>query len=145
MKKQVSSLIHATLVEKNETPGHDNPKPFTFRAYRREEEPGVISILRGYSRDHRPDLKQVVVGLLTTYHSALPTWIQAASGNADDAKTVPELIKAYVEQLGEGEEPLFVAESSLYSEENLAALSEVKFSTKATWLNADTSVRTFVK
>jgi hypothetical protein len=26
MKKRISSLIHVTLVEKNETPGHDNTK-----------------------------------------------------------------------------------------------------------------------
>jgi transposase len=96
-----------------------------------EEEPRVIRILRGYSRDNRPDLKQVVVGLLPTYRSALPTWIQAASGNSSDARTVPELVKAYLEQLREGEETYFVADSALYSEENLRALSEVKLSTKA--------------
>ncbi len=31
------------------------------------EEEGGIRIPYGYSQDHRPDLKQVVVGLLTTY------------------------------------------------------------------------------
>jgi hypothetical protein len=50
---------------------------------------------------------------------------------------VPELVKAYVQQLLEGEEVRaeasprpFVPDSALYSEENLEALSEVKFSPK---------------
>lgn len=98
--------------------------------YEGEEEPGVIKVTRGYSRDHRPDLKQVVVGLLTTYRSALPTWIKALSGNAADVKTMPALVKAYVQQFREGERPYFVADSALYSEENLAALSEVKWVTR---------------
>ena len=85
-------------------------------AYQADEEPGVIHITRGYSRDHRPDIKQVVVGLLTTYRSALPTWIQALNGNPADVRAVPELIKAYVQQFKEGREPYFVADSALYSE-----------------------------
>jgi len=64
--------------------------------------------VRGYSRDHRPDLKQVVVGLLTTYRSALPTWIEALSGNASDAKTVPDLVKAYMHQFRAGEGVLLI-------------------------------------
>lgn len=90
----------------------------------------MIHITRGYSRDHRPAIKQVVVGLLTTYRSALPTWIQALNGNAADVRAVPELIKAYVQQFKEGREPYFVADSALYSEENLRALSEVKWVTR---------------
>jgi transposase len=43
---------------------------------------------------------------------------------------VPELIKAYVEQLQEGQETYFVADSAMYSEENLRALSEVKWVTR---------------
>ncbi len=98
--------------------------------YEGEEEVGVIKVTRGYSRDHRPDLKQVVVGLLTTYRSALPTWINALNGNAADVKTLPALVKAYTQQLREGDVPYFVADSALYSEENLAVLEEVKWVTR---------------
>ncbi len=58
-------------------------------AYERPEEPGVIRITYGYSRDHRPDLKQVVVALLTTYRAALPVWIQALDGNTNDSRAFP--------------------------------------------------------
>jgi len=76
------------------------------------ERPGVISIAHGYSRDHRPDLKQVVVGLLTTYRAALPVWIQALDGNASDARSVPEMVQAYLKQMREGEGPAYVVADS---------------------------------
>ena len=99
-------------------------------SYETGEEPGVIRIARGYSRDHRPDLKQVMVGLLTTYRSAIPSWVQALSGNSADAREIPELVKAYVEQFGEGDMPYLVADSALYSEGGLRVLSGVKWITR---------------
>ncbi|MBC7251653.1 MAG: IS1634 family transposase [Anaerolineae bacterium] len=98
--------------------------------YDRPDEPGVIRITHGYSRDHRPDLKQVVVALLTTYRSALPTWIQALDGNTNDSRAFPAIVAAYLAQMGEGETPYLVADSALYSEENLQRLSEVKWLTR---------------
>ena len=93
--------------------------------------PGEIRITHGYSRDHRPDLKQVVVGLLTTYRAALPLWIQALDGNASDTQSVPTLVQAYMAQLRAGEtRPCIVADSALYSQENLHALAGVKWITR---------------
>jgi|GEM_PF-3131814 len=92
---------------------------------------GVIRITHGYLRDHRPDLKQVVVGLLTTYRTALPVWIQALDGHAADVKSIPQRVQAYVDQLRAGEDtPYIVADSALYSEENLHILSTVKWITR---------------
>jgi transposase len=41
-----------------------------------EPERETISITYGYSKDHRPDLKQVVLQLITYPKSALPTWLE---------------------------------------------------------------------
>ena len=98
--------------------------------YDRPEEPGVIRITHGYSRDRRPDLKQVVVALLTTYRSALPLWIQALDGNTHDSQAFPSLVEAYLSRLKEGEMPYLVADSALYSAENVQRLSEVKWLTR---------------
>jgi len=73
--------------------------------YERPEEPGVVRITHGYSRDERPDLKQVVVALLTGYRSALPLWIQALDGNAADTHTFPQVVEAYIAQLQGGRCP----------------------------------------
>ncbi len=95
--------------------------------YDRPEEPGIIRITYGYSRDHRPDLKQVVAALLTTYRSALPVWIQALDGNTNDSRAFPSLVEAYLAQFREKPMPYMVADSALYTEENLQRLSEVKW------------------
>ncbi len=71
--------------------------------YAKPEEPGVVRITHGYSRDKRPDLKQVVVALLTSYRSALPLWIQALDGNAADTHTFPQVVEAYIAHLQEQE------------------------------------------
>ncbi len=98
--------------------------------YERLEEPGVVRITHGYSRDQRPDLKQVVVALLTSYRSALPLWIQTLDGNAPDTHTFPQVVEAYIAQLQEGEMPYLVADSALYSEANLRRLGEVRWLTR---------------
>jgi len=98
--------------------------------YEGPEEPGVVHITHGYSRDERPDLKQVVVALLTSYRSALPLWIQALDGNASDTHTFPQVIEAYIAQLQEGEMPYLVADSALYSEDNLQRLAGVRWLTR---------------
>ena len=51
-----------------------------------EPEREAISITYGYSRDHRPDLKQVVLQLITHHKSALPVWLEVLSGNSSDKK-----------------------------------------------------------
>ena len=90
------------------------------------EEPGVIRIQRGYSRDHRPDLKQVVVGLITMYRQAIPVWIQALSGGEPDARSLPQLIEGYLEQMRQGEEEIyFVADAAFYTEENLRKFAQI--------------------
>jgi transposase len=94
------------------------------------EEPGVVHITHGYSRDGRPDLKQVVVALLTSYRSALPLWIQALDGNASDTHTFPQVVEAYIAQLQEGELPYLVADSALYREDNLQRLAGVRWLTR---------------
>jgi len=98
--------------------------------YERPEEAGGVRITYGYSRDKRPDLKQVVVALLTSYRSALPLWIQALDGNASDTCTFPHVVEAYLAHLQEGEMPYLVADSALYSEDNLQRLAEVRWLTR---------------
>ena len=44
----------------------------------------------GYSKDHRPDLKQMVLNLATTGKAGFPIWMEAHSGNASDKKVLHE-------------------------------------------------------
>jgi len=90
----------------------------------------AVHITHGYSRDQRPDLKQVVVALICSYRSQLPLWLKALDGNTSDKNSFPETIGAYLEQLGGSDPPYFVADSSLYSASNLQMLSDVRFITR---------------
>jgi transposase len=47
----------------------------------------------GYSKDHRPDLKQMVLNLATTGSAGFPIWMEAHSGNASDKKILQEAAK----------------------------------------------------
>ena len=94
------------------------------------EDPRAVRITHGYSRDHRPDLKQVVVSLICSYQSSIPVWLQALDGNRADKESFPRIIEAYVSQMQTSELPYFIADSALYSEENINVLSQVKWITR---------------
>jgi len=89
------------------------------------DEPIPIEITHGYSRDHRPDLKQAVLSMICANSANLPTWIEALSGNTADTRSFPDTIRAYLAQFGEDEEtPLLVADAALYTETTLTAIPD---------------------
>ena len=49
----------------------------------------AVEIRHGYSKEHRPDLKQVVVTLITSQASALPLWLEVLDGNSSDKESFP--------------------------------------------------------
>jgi transposase len=93
-------------------------------------EPSVeaISITHGYSRDHRPDLKQVVVQLITSQQTALPVWLEALSGNSSDKKRFVPTVQAYCQHLAREQLPYFVMDSAGYAEDNLKTLAQAQVS-----------------
>jgi transposase len=84
-----------------------------------------ISITHGYSRDHRPDLKQVVAQIITSHKSNLPVWLEVLSGNSSDKESFSESVKAYCEHLAGGKKPYFVMDSAGYSENSLKAIEDM--------------------
>lgn len=92
-----------------------------------EPELEAIEVTYGYSKDHRPDLKQVVVQLITTHKSALPVWLEVLSGNSNDKKTFTASIKAYCQQLQGDEQPYLIMDSADFSAETLKAAQEVRW------------------
>ena len=87
--------------------------------------PEAIRITRGYSRDHRPDLKQFVVDLLCSGDGGIPLFFRAADGNDSDAATFTSLISEFREQVDLG--TLFVADAALYGEQNLQSLRGLRW------------------
>lgn len=81
------------------------------------EGPQAIEICRGYSRDHRPELKQFLVNLICSADGGIPVWLKVGSGHETDSQTFAGLMRAFAEQW---EIPdLMVADAAFYSEPNL--------------------------
>ncbi len=91
------------------------------------EDAQVVVVTYGYSRDHREDLKQWMLALATTRQGDIPLYLHALDGNASDKVSLVAAVEALGEQLqGEGETPIFVADSGLYSQENMARLNRAQ-------------------
>src|SRR5215208_956281 len=90
-----------------------------------QEEPKAIRLTHGCSRDHRPDLKQFVVDLMSSGDGGVPLFLRVADGNEADQATFAELIRTFKAQLDL--EALFVADSALYSAQNLATLGNLRW------------------
>jgi len=93
-----------------------------------EIEPIPIKITYGYSKDSRPDLKQFILDLIVTGDGNIPIFIEAASGNQSDKKVFGQIAKNYQQQLKL--ETTIVADSALYSKDNLKLLQEIKWLTR---------------
>lgn len=100
-------------------------------AKRSVEKMEAVEIKHGYSKEHRPDLKQVVTTLITSQASALPLWLEVLDGNSSDKESFPKTIKSYCRQLEEGEEaPWFVMDSAGYKKVNLEEWSKIDWVTR---------------
>ncbi len=89
-----------------------------------DEEAGVIRVSKGYSRDHRDDLNQVVLELITESRANLPMMMRPLSGNASDKTSFKDAIERHVGQLrgDDGTPPsMVVLDSAGFTRECLAA------------------------
>jgi transposase len=95
--------------------------------YNSDEEPDarVIHITQGYSREHRPDLNQVMLELIVEHQAGIPVLMKPLSGNSSDAQEFGQVIRAHIDQLHPTYGATYlVADSALYSAENLQQLAE---------------------
>jgi transposase len=92
-----------------------------------EETPAeqVVHITHGYSRDHRPDLNQVMLELLVEHQAGLPVLMKPLRGNSSDAQEFGPVIRDHMAHLHTtyGATSL-VADSALYSTDTLQKLTE---------------------
>lgn len=93
-------------------------------------EPVPINITHGYSRDHRPDLKQYTLSLLTTEAEGIPLFMQVGSGNELDQKAFVKMIKEFKSQWTDAAPSVYVMDAAFYTESNL---SEFQYSIK--WIS----------
>jgi transposase len=87
-----------------------------------------VKITYGYSRDHRPDLKQFMMDVICTGDGDVPLFVRVGDGNESDRAIFAQLMKQFQQQWNL--DSIYVADSALYSAENLQQLGELKWITR---------------
>ncbi|CAD5937725.1 IS1634 family transposase [Planktothrix agardhii] len=93
-----------------------------------EEEMKAIKIVHGYSRDKRPDLKQFIIDMVVSGDGDVPLYLKIDDGNADDKSVFVERLKEFKKQWTF--EGICVADSALYTAENIGAMAGMKWITR---------------
>jgi transposase len=130
---ELYSLIAATAAERlGLAPRFAHLDTTSFHVHGRynsneEPEEQVVHITRGYSRDHRPDLNQVMLELIVEHQAGIPILMQPLSGNSSDAQDFGQVVRTHVNQLQTTYGISYlVADSALYSEANLTQLAQTQ-------------------
>lgn len=89
-----------------------------------DTEVSCLHVTQGYSRDHRPDLNQVMLNLVVENSSGIPLLMKGLHGNTSDQTSFRQTINDYVERLQNNGQPIcWVADSALYTEETIGKIS----------------------
>jgi transposase len=75
---------------------------------------------RGYSRDHRPDCKQVCIGLVVS-KCGMPLGYEVFAGNRADVTTLQEIVETMERRYGQADR-IWVTDRGMVSAENIAFL-----------------------
>jgi transposase len=79
---------------------------------------------RGYSRDHRPDCKQVCIGLVVS-KCGMPIGYEIFAGKRHDSTTVEEIVETMERHYGKADR-IWVMDRGMVSQENIELLKEGK-------------------
>ncbi len=124
-----SSSIHLHGEYKSSLPEVIFENPTATETEKREESaikcPKRISITHGYSRDHRPDLKQFIIELICSGDGDIPIFLKSASGNQVDSSCFGQIAVDYQKQIEV--DSLIVADCALYTESNIKLMSGLKW------------------
>ena len=91
----------------------------------------AIALTHGYSKDHRPDLKQAVLELMVSQDGGIPLLSKSWDGNTSDIKVFEERARELMTTFKNSPMPRYlVADSKLYHEDNAANLQSLQFITR---------------
>lgn len=91
---------------------------------------GVIHITKGFSKDHAPELNQVVLQLICTHKSSIPIWIETLSGSTSDKKSFARTVKSFQKQFRKDTMPYMVMDSAFYTKQNIGECHDICWVTR---------------
>jgi len=96
-----------------------------------ESDEHAIAITHGYSKDHRPDLKQAVLELRVSQDGGVPLASKSWDGNASDTQIFHDRAAALLSTFQGSPTPRYlIADSKLYSEDHAAQFKQLGFITR---------------
>jgi transposase len=91
----------------------------------------AIHIPHGYSKDHRPDLKQAVLERMVSQDGGVPFVSKSWDGNTADTRVFQQRAEALISAFQDTSSPRYlVADAKLYCEDNVVHLSKLGFITR---------------
>jgi transposase len=100
-------------------------------AYVPDSDEQAITLTHGYSKDHRPDLKQAVLELMVSQDGGVPFVSKSWDGNTSDTQIFQERAEALLATFKRSPTPRYlVADSKLYNEANATNLQQLGFITR---------------
>jgi len=90
--------------------------------YEVNDDPKIVEVSHGFSKAHRPDLKQIVLSLVVNGPSSIPIWMDPLNGNSSDKTSFHETIKRVEEfrrQIDMKKDFKWIADSALYTKDQL--------------------------
>ena len=89
-----------------------------------DEDLNCIRLCKGYSRDHRPDLNQAILLLLTENRAGIPLFMKAASGNVTDKTSFKQVVNQHIKSFKAAlNARYFVGDAAMYVAGTLQELS----------------------
>jgi len=100
-------------------------------AYVPEPDEQAIRLTHGYSKDHRPDLKQAVLELMVSQDGGVPLVSQSWDGHASETQIFQERAQALRKAFARSPTPRYlVADAKLYTEDTAVTLAKLGFITR---------------
>jgi transposase len=94
--------------------------------YAPDRDEHAIHITHGYSKDHRPDLKQVVLELMVSQDGGVPFVSKSWDGNTSDTQVFQQRVQALMSAFKDTPSPRYlVADAKLYGEDNAVRLAKL--------------------
>ena len=100
---------------------HNDSTSVSFDGAYADQDRKAVHLKRGHSKDHRPDLKQLVYSLSVAADEAIPVHFKTYDGNTTDDTTHQQTWLTLRGLLGKSDF-LYVADSKLCTEENMATI-----------------------
>ena len=92
------------------------------------DELSALKITYGYSKDHRPDLKQFLVDIICRSDGDVPLFLRVGDGNESDSAVFGQLIAEFQQQWTL--DSVYVADAALYTTANLQTLGDRQWVTR---------------